>query len=805
MQVRRNSPETSEPVFKAIMKKELRVLLVDDDEDEYVLLKGMFARVPGNGDKTRYVLEWASSYEEGLQACSQNGYDLFLIDYHLGKYNGLDLMRALEEQGCSAPAILLTGQGSYELDLAAMQLGAADYLLKDQVNEYLLERSIRYTLERKGIQDELELRVQERTHELARANDSLRESEARFRTLTETTSAAIFIIQDRKIRYANPAARFITGYAPEELLEMELWELAHPAYQATLKGDRLVSQWAADVPARYEIKIIKRDGEERWLDVTAGTMNYEQRPAYLLTAFDITDRDLAERGLQKAKEELEQRVIERTSQIRAANQRLQTVLRTLPVGIMIADEEGRIVESNDVMETILGGKLPQPAKLENFAQYLGWWTETGQRLAENDWPLVRAVREGETIIGKVIDQIAFDGKHKSILTSAVPILNAEGEIVGGVSVAQDITHQRKLEQQAQAAAREAQQRAEELEGLHRATTALLSTLDIDQLLCQILDAAQSAIPAAENGLLYLVKTGTGQLQPRASLGFNNDRIRTFGKIHGKDYPARVVYERKPMLVVDTLRDDFDQSQEISEIIPAGIHAAPSSDDPEMIEVRSLIIAPLKWGDRVLGALSLSSSHPGAFDTSNLRLLDSFAATTTAAIQNALLHAEVKELAVRDPLTGQLNRRAFFDLGQREMERFQRFNTPLAAIMIDMDNFKRVNDTYGHGAGDQVLKILAQRCADNIRDTDLFGRYGGDEFSILLPNTELETATLIAHRILRVITTEPLMTDQGPVSITLSLGVAMAEPQHQELAHLLEEADRALYQAKNKGKNRVEVI
>ena len=131
-------------------------------------------------------------------------------------------------EGCQAPSILLTGQGSYELDLAAMEQGVYDYLLKDQLNETLLERTIRYALERRQTEEELERRVRERTSELT-------ESESRFRALAETTSAAIFIVQDGMIRYANPAARFVTGYLPEELLGKELWRLAHPAYHEPLR------------------------------------------------------------------------------------------------------------------------------------------------------------------------------------------------------------------------------------------------------------------------------------------------------------------------------------------------------------------------------------------------------------------------------------------------------------------------------------------------------------------------------------------------------------------------------------------
>ncbi len=781
------------------MNRDLHVLLVDDDEDEYILMRDMFARLPGQGNGVRYSLEWASSYDAALELCSGKQYDIHLIDYHLGSHNGLDLLRETEARGCQAPSILLTGQGSYELDLAAMEEGVYDYLLKDQLNETLLERTIRYAVERRQTEEELERRVRERTSELS-------ESESRFRALAETTSAAIFIVQDGLIRYANPAARFVTGYLPEELLMKEIWRLAHPAYHEPLKNSRLPTHWTGNHPARYEIKIITKSGEERWVDLTTGNMQYASRPALVYTAFDITERDKAEQSLRqseaqlrRARDELEERVADRTAElsrrnteVQVASQRFETVLRTLPVGIFIADERGQITSANADFQALWDAPEPLPADTNAWPTLQAWDTETSEALSLREWLINITVRQGETILGKIIDILSLAGQRKTVMYSATPIIDPDGRITGGVAVTQDISTQRNLEQRAQEAAREAQQRAEELEGLHRATAALLSTLDLDELLRQILDAAQSAIPAAEKGMLHLISPSTGQLQVRATLGFNDQRISIIRSTKGPGFPAQVARERRPLLVNDAQAGST----------PDG---ALEGIVPEMGLVRSIILAPLYYGEQVLGTLSLSAAQPNAFSDSNLRLLASFAATTTAALQNAILHSEIKQLAVTDPLTGQYNRRAFFDLGQREMERFLRFNHPLSAVMIDMDNFKSVNDSFGHAVGDHMLRIMAERCHAIIRDTDIFGRYGGDEFALLLPDTDLQTAEHIAMRIRESLTNTPWMTERGPVHVTASLGVAHATKEHQKLEDLLADADKALYEAKENGRNRVEVL
>ena len=153
-----------------------------------------------------------------------------------------------------------------------------------------------------------------------------RESETVFRTLAETTSAAIFIVQDQKIRYANPAARVITGYEPDELIGINFYSLADPLYQEVIKQRGVGNHWDSQIPTRYELKLQTKNYQERWVDITAGAMLFEGAPAYVITAFDITVRDLAEQALRKAKDDLEARVAERTAELQQANQRLQVEL-----------------------------------------------------------------------------------------------------------------------------------------------------------------------------------------------------------------------------------------------------------------------------------------------------------------------------------------------------------------------------------------------------------------------------------------------------------------------------------------------
>ena len=154
-----------------------RILLIEDDEDDYSLVKSILSQARC----ATYHLDWASNYEQGLSSLSGTEYDACLLDYHLGARDGLELLREATETGCTVPIILLTGQGSENLDLEALQAGAADYLAKDLLSKELLERTIRYSVAHKHTETQL----RKKTAELVLANEALRLDEMRLQALWE--------------------------------------------------------------------------------------------------------------------------------------------------------------------------------------------------------------------------------------------------------------------------------------------------------------------------------------------------------------------------------------------------------------------------------------------------------------------------------------------------------------------------------------------------------------------------------------------------------------------------------------------
>jgi len=162
---------------------------------------------------------------------------------------------------------------------------------------------------------------------------------------------------------------------------------------------------------------------------------------------------------------------------------------------------------------------------------------------------------------------------------------------------------------------------------------------------------------------------------------------------------------------------------------------------------------------------------------------------------------MEELATIDSMTGLYNRRHFWTMAAAEWSRFQRYYRPLSVLMIDVDHFKAVNDRYGHAVGDEVLVAVANACREGKRNSDIVGRIGGEEFAMLLPETDLGQARIVAERVRQSIAASALQAHEAHFNVTASIGFAAATASMSGFEALLHAADQALYQAKAGGRNR----
>jgi diguanylate cyclase (GGDEF)-like protein len=432
-----------------------------------------------------------------------------------------------------------------------------------------------------------------------------------------------------------------------------------------------------------------------------------------------------------------------------------------------------------------------------------------------DFPLTRKVLEQRVaVITRINDPAADPAEVDSLRHSGhvagikVPLFTGE-QVLGLIEVQRDagdppftdadLQLAQSLAAQAAVALENArlhaavQENLRERDALLEASSALLSTLDLDLLLQNILHAAMTAIPRAEKGTVILADEVRQRLHVRAAQGYANPQVARLEFDFGKGHTGQALRENRSLLIDDTV---------------GGPHVMPLGATPEMDAIRSAIVAPLTPKGAAgppLGVISLDAVAVAAFTSADLRVLETFANTAAIAIDNAQLHAEVQRLAVTDSLTGLANPRAFEQALSTEFMRAGRYGYALSLVIMDIDNFKRYNDTYGHPAGNERLKAIADILRANVRDPDLAVRYGGEEFALLLPHTNKAGALALAERIREAAeTSAPLhlpRTEPLP-GYSLSLGVASFPIDALTAEHLLLAADNAELAAKRGGKNRV---
>jgi diguanylate cyclase (GGDEF)-like protein len=343
----------------------------------------------------------------------------------------------------------------------------------------------------------------------------------------------------------------------------------------------------------------------------------------------------------------------------------------------------------------------------------------------------------------------------------------------------------------------AQTRAKEAMTLQQASAAVVSTLHRDEALERILEELNRVVPYDTasvqllNGNELEIVGGRGFMDIEAVLGLRFSLE--------ENSPNAIVFEKgEPVIIVDA---------------PQKFAAFKS---PPHDHIHGWMGVPLKAHEELIGMLALDSCEAGKFTNDHRRLAAAFADQVAIALENSRLFEETQWLAIHDSLTGLYNRRHFMLLAEKEFERAKRYGASLSAIMLDIDHFKRVNDSRGHLTGDQVLQQIATICNKNLRSHDLIGRYGGEEFIILLPETsatsqkinslkgtkESEPAKTVAERLRKEVERLKLDGLQDDFQVTISLGIAEISPQIEDVEQLIDHADQGLLVAKNSGRNRV---
>jgi diguanylate cyclase (GGDEF)-like protein/PAS domain S-box-containing protein len=698
------------------------------------------------------------------------------------------------------------------------------------------------------LNDQLEQRVAERTAELMQANEQLqaeiterKQAEEAYRTLVDNSLQALVIFQDGRNMFANPAAAHITGYTQEELLAMS----PQAANQVVYPDDRVLlaerarqRQQGQDVPPRYEFRLIRKDGSVRWVEAFAVQTQYQGRPAAHMAYIDITER----------------KHVEETLYFHAQ------LLDSIGQAVIATTLDGTITYWNRAAEHLYGW-----AKHEVIGQSVLSMT-LAQPVYAQPGEIIERIGQGRSWEGEFLARHRAGSTFPAWVTD-VPFVDTTGTIIGVIGVSMDITERKQAEQALRASEARFRSLVDHIPNgaVFLVDHDLRFLVARGQGLTEVgrqpvmLEGKTlaSCLPADSYAIMEPIYRAAliGTAPPELEQRFGNRIYRLNpvsmtneqGEIVAAMLLSQDITERKQ--AAEALRTSEQRLQAIFDNAAVGIGLTDNAgqsiianargahqlgytpeelaqrtnlelthpdDRAETVECMQQLVRGDIQGYRIekryfrkdgsifWADLSVSAIYD---DDGQIAYILGIVVDITERkqLEQQLHQANVllQEQAIRDPLTGLYNRRYLDETLPRELHRAVRHNQSLGIIMVDVDHFKRINDTYGHAAGDTLLQAVGAFLQHNTRSEDIVCRYGGEEFTLVLPGASHEDACHRAEE-LRAGIQSLVAAHQGQTldTVTASLGIALFPVHGTTAAALVRTADQALYQAKHSGRNRV---
>ncbi|NVJ19295.1 diguanylate cyclase [Myxococcus sp. AM010] len=333
---------------------------------------------------------------------------------------------------------------------------------------------------------------------------------------------------------------------------------------------------------------------------------------------------------------------------------------------------------------------------------------------------------------------------------------------------------------------ELEDRLKELSLLFDVARSLNATLELDELLDAVTRLVTERLRIPEFSIMLMNPEGLLEIKHAWPEGRGAEGL-TFAL--GEGACGRAAETRKSVYLPDTA----DRSSVFAkpDLVKGGLNTG------------ALLAAPMVHMETLLGVMNFQRPHVASFSAEEIELLTAVADVVATAVKNARLHAETVKLTMTDPLTGVPNRRHLFQRMELELARANRFGTPLALLMVDVDHFKRINDLAGHRVGDEALRRVCDVLRLRVRKVDTLARYGGEEFVILLPQTNKAEAVEVAEKLRRAVAESVALVQPGLPGnhVTVSIGVSHFPSDAAAQEELVDSADAALYFSKRTGRNR----
>jgi diguanylate cyclase (GGDEF)-like protein/PAS domain S-box-containing protein len=604
--------------------------------------------------------------------------------------------------------------------------------------------------------------------------------------LVESMSDSVMVLDEQnRIVDINPAARQLIGSAAKSAI-------GQPAEVILAAWPELISKYKNALEAQAEICLSEEPPNFAELHISPIYNRRGRFTGRLITIRDITKSKLTTQALARNAREME--ALYETSLEINTQPDLSSLLYTL------------VQRATRLLNTTMGGLYlvrPDGKSLELVVSYNLGKGYTGMILQFGEGLSGRVAQKNETI---VVEDYSHRENHTAAYSDigikrilGVP-LKFKGKVIGVLNVADDQKTGAFTQEEIQLVSLFADQAAiaienarlleetnrhvEQLGIINRISLAITSGLDMDHVLKTLHEQCQQVAPS---DVFYVALYNETSSLINIPLYYEDG--------HYQDGPSRDVQEHPGTLgkIIQARRTLY-----LHNLSEADTRLSHSTTAGLRIPCQSYVGIPLTLRERVTGVMVVQSYKPNAYTEDDIRMLETIALQAAIAIENARLYSEEQRLAIIDDLTGMYNYRGLLALGGREINRARRFNRNLSALFFDIDGFRNFNNQYSHATGNLVLKAVAGQCLSSMRSVDLVGRFGGDEFVILLPETTIETARKVAERLQMEIASTRVKTKHGELSVTISIGVAQLTDDIPDLSTLIDRANQAEHKAKEKG-------
>jgi diguanylate cyclase (GGDEF)-like protein len=732
--------------------------------------------------KKNYIADSAASGKECLEKLGREEYDLAIIDYMMPDMNGLEVLQEINDKNFKVAVIIMTAKGSEEIAVQAMKLGALNYLHKTENYSDIVLDVIKEDF------DLYKVAESKRSLYMRRRSEPALESQE----IKPKIKDKILIVDD---------SRFIREVLTDTL------QLNNYEVDTAASGAECLE------------KIDKEDIDLAIIDYVMPGMNGLEvlkemsRKKYPVPVIMLTGRGSEEIAVQAMKLGALDYVIKAIGHMQSLPDIIRDNLYMYRSALKDQIEEGivsvkeRILIADDSMT--VREKLHGVLSSKNYeVEMASSGVECLSKLAEKKYDLLLldfimpemngldVLREINSkkydvpciiMTGKGNEEIAVEAMKLGALdyiVKTVGYLESFPEVVPRNLRMHRVNKEKELlEKKLVRKNKDLESRIMQLRALNDISKHIGESLDIDKTLTVIVSQIASLINCSRITIM-LLDPEKAYLTIKAAKGFPEEGASLVKVKVGEGISGYVAAQGEPVFITNIEEDHRFKKM-----------------NSEQYFAKSLISVPLKIREEVIGVINVNNKLDNdLFTIDDCDILMTISYNAAIAIENSRRYEEAKSLAIKDALTGLYNQAHFWRVFDMETERSKRYKNSLCLVIIDVDNFKKVNDTYGHQKGDMVLAEVGEVLSRSTRKLDILFRYGGDEFIVLLTETDMDGAKIISERLRTKIEDHCFSTPAlNDLKITFSLGVSQYKKDLSQKG-FFENADKVLYQAKQKGKN-----